>query len=67
MSDFVPAAGTPAALAQAEAAVHGSTVAFWWAAGILAAGALVTALLFQGRHASARRAVAGAPVPGVAG
>jgi EmrB/QacA subfamily drug resistance transporter len=47
VSDFVPAAGTPPPVAQAEAAVHGSTVVFWWAAAILAAGALVTALLFE--------------------
>jgi len=46
-SGFVPAAGTPAALAQAEAAVHGSTVVFWWSAAILAAGAIATALLFE--------------------
>jgi hypothetical protein len=45
--DFVPEAGTPVALARAEAAVHASTVAFWWVAAILAAGAIVTALLFE--------------------
>jgi EmrB/QacA subfamily drug resistance transporter len=50
----VPAAGTPPALARAEAAVHGSTVVFWWSAAILAAGALVTALLFERRGAPAR-------------
>jgi EmrB/QacA subfamily drug resistance transporter len=49
VSDFVPAAGTPPRVAQAEAAVHGSTVVFWWAVAILTAGALVTALLFE-RH-----------------
>ena len=46
-SEFVPAAGTPVGLAEAEAAVHGSTVVFLWAAGILAAGSIVTALLFE--------------------
>ncbi len=51
VSGFVPAAGTPVALARAEAAVHGSTVVFWWAAGILAAGSIITALLFEGRAA----------------
>jgi len=56
---FVPAAGTPAALARAEAAVHGTTVVFWWAAGILAAGAIATALLFEGGRAVA---TAGEPV-----
>jgi EmrB/QacA subfamily drug resistance transporter len=39
--------------AQAEAAVHGYTVTFWWAAAILAAGAIVTALLFERRPAVA--------------
>ena len=56
VSDFVPAASTPVALAQAEAAVHGSTVVFWWAAGILAAGSVVTALLFERDQAPAPEA-----------
>jgi hypothetical protein len=47
VGQFVPAAGTPAGLARAEAAVHGSTVVFWCAAGILAAGAIATAVLFE--------------------
>jgi EmrB/QacA subfamily drug resistance transporter len=47
VSGFSATAGTPAALAQAEAAVHGYTVAFWWGAAILAAGAIATALLFE--------------------
>jgi EmrB/QacA subfamily drug resistance transporter len=34
--------------ALAEAAVHGYTTAFWWAAGIFAAGALISALLLRG-------------------
>ena len=46
-SGFTAAAGTPLGLAQAQAAVHGYTTAFWWAAGILAAGAIATALLFE--------------------
>jgi EmrB/QacA subfamily drug resistance transporter len=46
---YTPAAGTPVARASAEAAVHGYTTAFWWAAGILAAGAIATALLFSPR------------------
>jgi EmrB/QacA subfamily drug resistance transporter len=66
VSDFVPAAGTPVALAQAEAAVHGSTVVFWWAAGILATGAIVTALLFDGSRAPAPEGAA-EPVPEAAG
>jgi predicted MFS family arabinose efflux permease len=66
-SDFVPAAGTPVALAQAEAAVHASTTVFWWAAGILAAGSLVTALLFERGQALAPEAAGGGPVPEAAG
>jgi EmrB/QacA subfamily drug resistance transporter len=31
-----------------EAAVHGYTTAFWWAAGIFATGALISALLLRG-------------------
>src|SRR6266545_4391081 len=34
--------------ALAEAAVHGYTTAFWWSAGIFAAGALVSGLLLRG-------------------
>jgi predicted MFS family arabinose efflux permease len=47
VSSYTAASGTPAALAQAEAAVHGYTTVFWWAAGILAVGAIVTRLLFE--------------------
>jgi EmrB/QacA subfamily drug resistance transporter len=50
VSGYTAAAGTPVALAQAQAAVHGYTTAFWWAAGILAAGAIVTRLLFERGH-----------------
>jgi EmrB/QacA subfamily drug resistance transporter len=46
---YAAAAGTPLALAQAEAAVHGYTTAFWWAAGILAAGASTAVVLFESR------------------
>ena len=61
---FVPAAGTPVALAGAEAAVHGYTVAFWWGAAILAAGAIVIALLMQARPATTEEtAVTAQPVP----
>jgi EmrB/QacA subfamily drug resistance transporter len=62
VSGYTAAAGTPAALAQAQAAVHGYTTAFWWAAGILAAGAIVTRLLFERGH---RTAPAHEPVPGL--
>ncbi len=60
---FAPAAGTPAGLAAAEAAVHGYTVAFWWAAGALAVGAVVTALLFRPRAARAEERVSAEVVP----
>ena len=47
VSSFTAASGAPAAQAQAEAAVHGYTTAFWWAAGILLVGAIVTRHLFE--------------------
>jgi EmrB/QacA subfamily drug resistance transporter len=53
VSGYTAAAGTPVVLAQAEAAVHGYTTAFWWAAGILAAGSFATALLFERRRRTA--------------
>jgi EmrB/QacA subfamily drug resistance transporter len=62
VSGYTAAAGTPEGLAQAEAAVHGYTTAFWWAAGILAAGAIVTRLLFERVH---RTAPAHGPAAGV--
>ena len=31
----------------AQAAVHGYTTAFWWAAGIFAIGAIASALLYR--------------------
>ena len=37
----------PSAALAAEAAVHGYQTAFWWSAGILALGAVVTALLLE--------------------
>ncbi len=63
VSGYVATAGTPAVVVQAEAAVHGYTTAFWWAAGILALGAIVTRLLFERGHkvAPARAAVAAVP------
>ena len=47
VSGHPSAAGTSIARAHAEAAVHGYTTAFWWAGGILAAGAITAALLFE--------------------
>ena len=63
VSSYTAAAGTPVALAQAEAAVHGYTTAFWWAAGILAAGAIVTGLLFERGHRTAPAHGTAAVVP----
>jgi EmrB/QacA subfamily drug resistance transporter len=63
VNGYTPVAGTPVALAQAEAAVHGYTTAFWWAAGILAAGAIVTGLLFERGHRTAPAHGATAAVP----
>ena len=64
VSGYSAAAGTPAALAQAEAAVHGNAMAFWWAAGILMVGAIVTAYLFESGPAEAtEHSPAGLPVP----
>ena len=42
-SNFITGRPTPAVLA--EAAVHGYTTAFWWAAAIFATGAVITALV----------------------
>ena len=64
VSGYSAAAGTPAALAQAEAAVHGNAMAFWWAAGILMVGAIVTALLFEpGAGEATEPSPAGLPMP----
>ena len=41
------ATGHPAAELTALAALHGYTTAFWWAAGILAAGAIACAILLR--------------------
>lgn len=61
VSGFVPAAGTPAQLAQAEAVLHGYATAFWWAAGILAVGAIAVGLLLE------RGRTVAAESPGVSG
>ncbi|HZC72855.1 MAG TPA: MFS transporter [Jatrophihabitans sp.] len=39
--------GAPARVVVANAAIHSYTTAFWWAAGIFAVGALLTALLLR--------------------
>ena len=64
VASFAPSAGAPPALTAAHAAVHGYTVAFWWGAAILAAGAIVVGLLMKARPAPAQQAaVAENPVP----
>jgi EmrB/QacA subfamily drug resistance transporter len=66
VSGYTAGAGTPVVLARAEAAVHGYTTAFWWAAGILAAGAIATALLFErGRSTAPAHEPAAAAMPEV--
>lgn len=64
-SGYAAAAGVPAALAQAEAAVHGYSTAFWWAAAILAVGAVVTSLLFERGQQTASAKGAAATLPEV--
>lgn len=44
---FAPKAGMAPADIAAEAAVHGYSVAYWWAAGILVAGAVICGLLLR--------------------
>jgi len=60
--------GRPAPLQLAQAALHGYTVAFWWTAGIFAAGAVICgALLRSGPLARQARPVqpsAAAPAAG---
>lgn len=46
VTDYV-ASRTPSPATAALAAVHGYTVAFWWAAGILAVGTIVIAVLMR--------------------
>jgi EmrB/QacA subfamily drug resistance transporter len=63
-SSYNAAAGTPLRIAQTEAAVHGYVIAFWWASGILAAGAVTTVLLFErGRRTVPASEPAAAAVP----
>jgi len=54
------AGGTDSALA-AQAAVHGYTTAFWWAAGIFAAGGVICGALLSRRSIEAAQAPAGEP------
>jgi EmrB/QacA subfamily drug resistance transporter len=61
-SELATAATRPDAAALAHAAVHGYTTAFWWAAGIYAAGAVICSALLT-KHS---RAVAVAAEPAFA-
>jgi EmrB/QacA subfamily drug resistance transporter len=67
VSGFAAPAGAPAQLVQAQAAVHGYTTAFWWAAGVLAVGAVVTALLFARRPEPAAEPTLADAVPEAVG
>ena len=57
------AAGRPTAALTQLAQVHSYTTAFWWAAGMFAAGAVLAALLFRPAR---RRAAPAAPAPAAA-
>jgi EmrB/QacA subfamily drug resistance transporter len=58
----------PDAALVAQAAVHGYTTAFWWAAGIFAVGAVICSVLLTGRsRAVASQAPVGEPVLAHAG
>ena len=48
--------GHPAPALAELAQVHSYTTAFWWAAGIFAAGSVLAALLFRGTPTSVRSA-----------
>ena len=58
VSGYTSAAETSVARAHVEAAVHGYTTAFWWAAGILGAGAITAVLLFESRPSAVPAAAA---------
>ncbi len=58
-SELAGAATRPDAAAVAHAAVHGYTVAFWWAAGIYAVGAVICAALLTRRSVEVAQANAG--------
>jgi EmrB/QacA subfamily drug resistance transporter len=63
ISSFVAGAGAPPSKALlAQAAVHGYTTAFAWAAGIFAIGAVVAAVLFDRRAAAGQTDAGSEPV-----
>ena len=49
LAEAAGAGGTSSAALAAQAAVHGYTTAFWWAAGIFAVGALICSALLTRR------------------
>ncbi|MEA2194148.1 MAG: hypothetical protein QOG42_582 [Solirubrobacteraceae bacterium] len=55
------AVGRPDAALAAQAAVHGYTTAFWWAAGIFAVGAVISAALLTRRSLEVAQAPTGEP------
>ena len=48
-ADYLASHVPPTAATAAEAAVHSYAVAYWWAAGVFAFGAVLSALLFRRR------------------
>ncbi len=61
-AELAGVAGRPTSLDLARAAVHGYTTAFWWAAGIYAAGAFVCASLLTARSRAVGLVAPGEPV-----
>ena len=55
LAETAGAGGTNSAALAAEAAVHGYTMAFWWAAGIFAIGSVVCSLLLTRRSVEVAR------------
>ena len=60
-SELAERGGPPGRGGRAQAAVHGYTVAFWWAAGIYAVGAVICAALLTRRSVEVAQANAGEP------
>jgi EmrB/QacA subfamily drug resistance transporter len=60
-SDLAAVAGRPDPTLVAQAAVHGYTTAFWWAAGIFAVGAIICTALLTPRSRAAGVSAAAEP------
>ncbi|MCU1427094.1 MAG: hypothetical protein JWL83_1094, partial [Actinomycetia bacterium] len=56
----------PSSTLAVQATLHSYTVVFWWAAGIFAAGAVATLVLFRSGAVVATPARPGAPRPALA-